>query len=282
MLLTKRHGLYESSRIVYIRTLDISPNPAQPRKSFDPDSLKELAESISRYGVLQPLSVHRNRDGYSYTLVAGERRLRAAKQAGLDEVPCVVLDVDRRESAILALIENLHRRDLDFIEEAEGLNNLIQVWGMSQDEAARRVGRSQSAVANKLRILRLPVDMLCTIREAGLTERHARALLRLPDERRERALRHIIDEGLNVAGTERYIDELLAAGEKRAEKGGKNSGRRIYVLRDVRVFLNTINRGMDIMRKSGIPAECGRSETDTDIVLTIKLPKRPGPASRGD
>ena len=282
MLLTKKHGFYESSRIVYIRTVDISPNPAQPRKLFDSDGLRELADSIARYGVLQPLSVRRNMDGYSYTLVAGERRLRAAKLAGLGEVPCVVLDVDRRESAILALIENLHRRDLDFIEEAEGLNNLIKVWGLSQEETARRVGRSQSAVANKLRILRLPRDMLREIKEAGLTERHARALLRLPEGDREGALGHIIENGLNVAGTEEYIDSLLSRDEKRKEESERGSGRQIFVIKDVRVFLNTINRGMDIMRRSGIPAECGRSETDTDIVLTIKLPKGPRHRGKGD
>jgi len=266
----KKHSLYETNRIVYLPVSDIQPNPAQPRRQFDPDALHELASSISVYGVLQPLTVRHC--GRTFELVAGERRLRAAKLAGLHEVPCIILDVDTSESSVLALIENLHRRDLDFIEEAEGLSRLIRLYGLSQEEAAKKIGKSQSAVANKLRILKLPGEILYIIKEAGLTERHARALLRLEtDEERIDALREIIKEGLNVAKAEEYIDSLI--NKKDEPEPAKKPVRPIYVLKDVRLFLNTVNRGMNIMKQSGIAAEYGKNETDTDIVLTIKIPK---------
>ncbi len=253
----------------------IRPNPAQPRKCFDEGALAELADSIRRYGVLQPLTVRRRSRGYE--LVSGERRLRAAKIAGLPAVPCIVLDVDTSESSVLALIENLHRRDLDFIEEAEGLAQLIDNFGLSQEEAARRVGKSQSAVANKLRILRLPENLLGIIRKAGLTERHARALLRLgSDEERARALRIMIDEGMNVAQAEAFIENILQIGPEQAEPIApreKPPAKMTYILKDVRLFINTLNHGMDVLTRSGINADCRREETDTDVILTITLPK---------
>lgn len=268
MPLRKKCGLYESNKIINLPVEDILPNPSQPRKQFDNDALRELAMSIMKYGVLQPLAVHRR--GLSYELVAGERRLRAAKLAGEKTVPCVVLDVDMSESAVLALVENLHRRDLDFIEEAEGISQLITLYNLSQEEAAKRVGKSQSAIANKLRILKLPKDVLYIIREYGLSERHARALLRLDnDEDRTAVLKKIIQRGLNVAKTEEYIDDLL---RKKAEPE-KRPAQPMFVLKDVRLFLNTVNKGMSMMKQSGIDAEYGRSETDTDIILTIKIPK---------
>ena len=173
------------SGILYLRTDELQPNPVQPRTVFDEDSLAELAESIRSYGILHPLTVRRRAGRYE--LVAGERRLRAARLAGLREVPCVLMDVNMEDAGLIALIENLQRRDLDFLEEANGIRQLIRMFGMSQEEAARRLGKSQSAVANKLRILKLPEDLLETLRERGLSERHARALLRLPDDESRRA-----------------------------------------------------------------------------------------------
>ena len=158
--------------IVYLSTDDIYPNPVQPRKLFDDESLEELSRSIRDYGILNPLSVRIR--GSRYELVAGERRLRAAKLAGLREVPCILLDVNMEDASLIALVENLQRRDLDFIEEANGINQLIRMFGMSQEEAARRIGKSQSAVANKLRLLKLPQDVLEGLRENGLSERHGR------------------------------------------------------------------------------------------------------------
>ena len=163
--------------ILYLRADELSPNPVQPRRRFDDEALAELSESIKTYGILNPLTVRLR--GGKYELVAGERRLRAAKLAGLPEVPCILLDVNMEDASLIALVENLQRRDLDFIEEAAGINQLIRMFGMSQEEAARRIGKSQSAVANKLRLLKLPPDVLEALRENGLTERHGRALLRL-------------------------------------------------------------------------------------------------------
>ena len=184
--------------VLYLRIEEIAPNPMQPRRRFDEAALAELSESIRNYGVLNPLTV-RQRAG-RYELVAGERRLRAAKLAGLREVPCLLLDVDLEDAGLIALVENLQRRDLDFLEEAEGLRQLIDRFGLSQEEAARRIGKSQSAVANKLRLLRLPPDVLEGLRLNGLTERHGRALLRLPEPEAQRAaLAVILERGMTVA-----------------------------------------------------------------------------------
>ena len=198
-----------SRRIHYIPINHIAPNPAQPRRHFDPQSLRELAESIRLHGILQPLTVQKGH--YTYTLVAGERRLRAAGMAGLDTVPCVILNIDEESRAVLALIENLQRSGLHYLEEAEAIARLIATFGLSQEEAAAKLGKSQSAVANKLRLLRLSEPCAALLRQYQLTERHARALLRLTDEeQRLTALRHIGEQHLNVAQTEEYIETLLS------------------------------------------------------------------------
>ena len=183
MPLLRRKGLYETGRVIYLHPDVLHPNPNQPRKRFSPDGLEELAASIREHGVLQPLTV-RKVDG-SFELVSGERRLRAARMAGLSEVPCIVIDVDGVCSSLLALVENLQRRDLDFLEEAMALDRLIHTYDLSQEEAARRIGKSQSAVANKLRLLKLSPRLLDRLRQNGLTERHARALLRLETEEQQ-------------------------------------------------------------------------------------------------
>ena len=209
-----------------------------------------------------------------YELVAGERRLRAARLAGLREVPCVLMDVNMEDAGLIALIENLQRRDLDFLEEANGIRQLIRMFGMSQEEAARRLGKSQSAVANKLRILKLPEDLLETLRERGLSERHARALLRLPDdESRRAALGKIIEKDMTVAAAESYIDALLAqkeTGEEPAE------GKRSFVMRDLRLFLNSVTRSLELMRQGGVAADMQKRETPEALILTISIPKGKG------
>jgi len=274
MRLMKRRGLYESRRIAYIPVGDIRPNPNQPRKNFDPDGLRDLAGSIARYGVLQPLTVRRRGDGYE--LVSGERRLRASKMAGLQEVPCIVLDVDAHESSILALIENLQRKDLSFVEEAEGLHCLIHKHAYKQEEVARLVGLSQSAVSNKLRLLRLPPELLHMIEEVGLTERHARALLRLDDPEDQMAVfEQVVRRNLNVAATEELVETYL---KKKADKPSKPPPKPLYVIKDVRIFLNTLSRSMKLMKQSGINAETTQSETDREIIVTIKIPKPPRPS----
>ena len=267
--------------IVYLRTDELTPNPVQPRKRFDDESLEELSGSIKSYGILNPLTV-RLRCG-KYELVAGERRLRAAKLAGLEEVPCILIDVNMEDASLIALVENLQRRDLDFIEEALGISQLIRMFGMSQEEAARRIGKSQSAVANKLRLLKLPSDVLESLRQNGLTERHGRALLRLPNPVAQRAaLEYIVDNGLTVAATDAYIDALLSAPEEGEQKDEeKPEKRRTFVLKDVRVFLNTLSRSIDLMKQGGIDAGIQREETDDSLILTISIPKARQPSQNG-
>ena len=256
--------------IISLRVEDLSPNPTQPRRNFHEEELRELSESIRSYGILNPLTV-RLRCG-RYELVAGERRLRAAKLAGLREVPCILVDVNMEDASLLALVENLQRKDLDFLEEAEGLQRLIRMFGLSQEEAARRIGKSQSAVANKLRLLKLPRDVLESLRENGLSERHGRALLRLPDEQTQReALAFILANDLTVAASDAYVDALLSpAAEAPPEK---KEARRSFVLKDVRVFLNTLSRGIDLMKQGGVDAMMRREETEEGLILTISIPK---------
>ena len=272
MQATRTRPALRRGGIVYLSTEDIVPNPVQPRKLFDDEGLEELSRSIQDYGILNPLSVRLR--GSRYELVAGERRLRAARLAGLKEVPCILLDVNMEDASLIALVENLQRRDLDFIEEANGINQLIRMFGMSQEEAARRIGKSQSAVANKLRLLRLPQDVLEGLRQNGLTERHGRALLRLPDRESQRAaLLYIIDNGLTVAATDAYIDALLQAPEPEVPEAPRAEGRRTFVLKDVRVFLNTLSRSIDLMKQGGIDAGIRREETEDQLILTISIPK---------
>ena len=257
------------SGLLYLRVEDIAPNPMQPRKVFEEEALRELSESIRLYGVLHPLTV-RLRCG-KYELVAGERRLRAARLAGLREVPCMVVDVDLEDAGLLALVENLQRKDLDFLEEARGLQKMIRLFGMSQEEAARRIGRSQSAVANKLRLLKLPEDVLESLRENGLSERHGRALLRLPDAESQRAaLETVLEKEMTVAATDAYVDALLASPEPPPRRP---EARRSFVMKDVRVFLNSLTHGLDLMKQGGIAAGLRREETEDALILTISIPK---------
>ncbi len=255
--------------IVWLPAGDIAPSPVQPRRLFDEKDLEELSESIRNYGILNPLTV-RCRGG-KFELVAGERRLRAAKLAGLREVPCILLDVNMEDASLIGLIENLQRKDLDFIEEAAGLSRLIRMFGMSQEEAARRIGKSQSAVANKLRLLKLPPDVLEKLRGYGLSERHGRALLRLEGPAAQRmALEYIAANSLTVAAAEEYIDTLLKAPAEETERPAPH---RTLVLKDVRVFLNSLNRSLDLMKQGGIDAAVSREETESSLILTISIPK---------
>lgn len=253
-----------SDRILYLSPDAIRPNPDQPRRFFDPDGLEELANSIRALGILQPLTVRQTSDGWE--LVAGERRLRAASLAGLDRVPCIPLQTDSQNSSLLALVENLQRRDLDFLEEALALDKLLRTYCLSQDEVARRIGKSQSAVANKLRLLRLPPKVLSRLREGGLTERHARALLRLEnDHRLEQATEYLITHRLTVAQTDQYVEELLSP--------KKPKPKRTYIIKDVRLFLNSVTRGLSMMRSAGVDAGFQRQDTEDAICLIIRIPK---------
>ena len=274
MQVLKRSGRIERSSITYLPVEAIYPSTVQPRKRFEQEALAELSESIAQYGVLNPLTVRRR--GTSYELIAGERRLRAATLAGLREVPCIVVDANMEDASLIALVENLQRRDLDFVEEAEGIAQLISLFGMSQEEAARRLGKSQPSIANKLRLLRLPKDVLDTLRDDNLTERHGRALLRLPGEGAQRAALHeMVAQRMNVSAAEAYVEELLAAPPVVETPEELQSRRRtMFVLKDVRVFLNTLAHGLDMMKQGGIDADLQKHETDTELVLTISIPKQ--------
>ena len=257
-----------SSRVRYIPINTVRPNPQQPRRSFDETALRELADSIRAYGILQPLTV-RDRGGF-YELVAGERRLRAARIAGLREVPCLVAEVGEEDAALLALIENLQRRDLDYMEEAAAIARLIGRYGLSQQQAADKLGKSQPAIANKLRLLRFAPPVIDCLRQYGLTERHARTLLRLTDpEQQLAAARHMGQRGLNVAQAEQYVDALTA--ENRTAPPQR---RPTYIIKDVRLFLNSVERGVRLMQSAGVGAEVGRRDTEEEILLTIHIPKR--------
>ena len=270
-----RRGLLESTRVTMLSPDVISPNPDQPRRYFDPDGLYELAESIRVHGILQPLSVRR-KGGGRYELIAGERRLRAAMICGLEQVPCLVLEVSRESSCLLSLIENLQRRDLDLWEEAKALERLTTVYGLSQEEAAAKVGKSQSAVANKLRLLRLPQEVLALLRKHGFTERHARALLRLPTPEAQAAGADLlVKEGWTVARTEKYVEEVL-----RNQTKGKKT-RPPLLIRDVRFFLNSLDHSLAVMRSAGVAAQCQRKEEGEDLLLTIRIPKAKGQSPSG-
>ena len=250
----------ETGRVMFLPARAIRPNPSQPRRIFQEAPLTELADSIRQHGILQPLSVRRV--GNSYELIAGERRLRAAQLAGLTDIPCIVMNMDDRESGLAAMVENLQRQDLDFVEEAQGIAYLLSQWSMSQEQAARMLGKSQSAVANKLRILRHSPPVLQALREADLTERHARALLKLGSEEEKLAAIAVIQrQGMNVSRAEKYIQELL---DKREEKPKQVN---------VGAFLNSLSQSLAKIQLSGIPAISERKETEDRIVLTITIPK---------
>lgn len=267
---------YQSRHIQMIPLDKITPNPRQPRQHFDEQALRTLAESIRRHGVLQPLSVQRLPGG-TYALVAGERRLRAAGLAGLERVPCILVRLSEEESAVLALVENLQRCDLHYIEEAAAIAQLMATYGLNQEETAQRLGRSQSAIANKLRLLRLSGECVALLRQYDLTERHARAVLRLTDEQeRLCALRRIGERAMNVAAAEGYVESLLHVAQQTPR-----GGRRMYIIKDVRLFLNSIKRGMDTIRLAGIDAVCDRQDSEEEIVMTIRIPRQPS-LPRGD
>lgn len=249
--------------ILLIDPSTILRNPSQPRTIFDKEELYSLADSICANGMLQPITVRQREDG-RYELVAGERRLRAARIAGIKSVPCIEVRVSNRASAMLALIENVQRQNLNFFEEAEAIERLINEWGFTQWEVAKKLGKSQSTIANKLRLLRIPQNQREQILENRLTERHARALLRLPDENmRVSAIEYIVQRQLNVSQSELYIKNILSPiDDRRTTVRGC----------DIRLFFNTINKAIYTMRQSGIPAVADREDCDDCTVYTIKIP----------
>ena len=277
---------------VSISVFDLVPNRNQPRLEFDREELESLAASIREHGVLQPLIVRRRQDspqcdingenieGQRYEIIAGERRWKAAKLAGVKRVPCVLLGADERQSAVLALTENMQREQLTFFEVAFALRRLQEDYGLTQAELARRLSLSQPAVANKLRLLRLSDEEMQAIVKYGLTERHARELIRLQDgQQRKRALSRVILEQLSVAQTQRLVDSLLLPDLPPEESvpcapAHVRQPQCVYKLQDIRVFFNSVDRLLELLRRAGVDCCHERYESEEDITLSIKIAKK--------
>jgi len=255
-------------RIHYLSLELINKNPHQPRKSFDDRALYELSESIKQYGVIQPITV-RSAHGGKYELIAGERRLRAAAMAGLSKIPVVIANMSDRDSAVIAVIENLQREDLNFVEEAESFIKLMQEFDFTQEALARRIGKSQSTIANKIRILRLPRLILRTLIDHKLTERHGRALLSLPSEALQSAvLERVISENLTVKRTELLVARTLEQGI--SDKKKKPKKMRLKV-KDIKIFVNSLNQSLSFMERAGFATELEMDERGGGYEFRIRL-----------
>ena len=254
------------NRIVEVDVSEIVPNPHQPRTGFDPADIQSLVESIAQHGILQPLTVRRGEG--CYELVAGERRLRAATLAGMQAVPCIILEISSRNSAVMALVENIQRQDLSFFDEASAIEKLITYYGMTQEDAAAKLGKAQSTIANKLRLLRLTAEEREIIMKYNLTERHARALLRLaaPEERLA-VLEKVVRNNLNVEKTEHAVEELLGQRRKRESYRKRSKG-----FQNVRIFVNTITRAVETMQAAGIAADSQKIQREDYIEYRVRIP----------
>ncbi len=257
-------------RIEEISVDKVIPNPYQPRKTFSQVGLEELSASIKSYGILQPISVRKIGED-RYELIAGERRLKAARLADLKTIPAIINNkYTDADSAVLAIIENLQREDLNFMEEAEGYANLIEDHGFTQQDLAEKVGKNQSTIANKLRILRLGVNIKRRLLENGLTERHARALLRLPDDNlREKILDKIVKDDLNVKRTEQLIKDTL----EEAGKEEVNSTQKIRSFMNYRIYINTLKQAYDIIKEKQEKAQFEQIDKGEYIEVRVKIPK---------
>lgn len=275
--------MYKDLIVRCIEVDKIVPNPYQPRRVFEPEALRELAASIASHGVIQPVTVRRV--GGLYELIAGERRLRATQMAGLKEIPAIVTEADDETSAVLALIENIQRQDLSYMEEALGYLKLAQEYHMTQEEIARLMGKTQSAVANKLRILRLCGETKRILAEYGLTERHARALLRLSNEEQQiQAAKSIAVKGMNVREAEEYIEGLLQNRQSGSRKmlppcGGEKPRIKRFI-RDIRLFTNTVNRAALYMKEAGVPVQVAENKKEGYYEMVIRVPYQEAAAVR--
>ena len=256
------------SKGVLLPIEEIMPNPYQPRRMFDLTGLSELAESIKQVGVITPISV-RNAPG-GYELICGERRLRAAKIAGLKKIPAVILELSDKESAIVAITENLQRKDLSFFEEAESMQNLIEFHAMTQEAVAQKLGKSQAAVANKIRLLKLPESVRRVINEGNLCERHARAFLRLPLESLQlAAAKRAVELQMNVSSTEKMVQKMLEEEPKKKFIKKEDS----TFAKTSRLFKNTVEKTIEMLKKSGMKPTISEKESEDYIEYTIKLEK---------
>ena len=253
-------------QVLHIPLSKIVPNPYQPRKEFESEALSELADSIRQYGVLQPLLVAPGK-GDTYILIAGERRLRASTMAGLGTVPVIVSEYTSQQIAEIALIENLQRKDLHYLEEAEGYERLVNTFHLTQESMAIRVGKKQSTIANKLRLLRLPGSVRKKLHDSDLTERHARILLKLENEDLQKAvLQKVLKGHLNVRQTEALVEKTLKEAGKLNQKKP-----RFVIVNDVRIYLNSIKEIMETVKTSGIPTSMEKNMEGDDVVVTLRI-----------
>lgn len=263
-MINKGTRVKAAGQILLIDTGRIVPNKNQPREKFSPGELEQLSASIRKNGIIQPLTVRRTGDRYE--LVAGERRLRAAKAANLKSVPCIIMDVDEQNSAVISLLENTQRCQLSFIEEAKAIHTLSSYYGMRQEEIAASLGTSQANVSNLLRILRLNPEALRLLSENGMSQRHARALLRLDSEGQTAAAHIVCDKKLNVSQTEKLVERMLSEANK------PKRTKKIF-FKDVKIFINTINHAVETMQSAGIDAYVDRTENDDSYIITVNVPK---------
>lgn len=257
------------NNVISIPTCSIEPNPAQPRVFFDDYALTQLAVSIQQNGIMQPLIVRRTERGYQ--LIAGERRLRAAKLVNLDYVPCIVSDKEDRESAVMAILENIQRADLNYLEEAVAIRGLIEHYGLTQEEAAQRLGIAQSTVANKLRLLRLNDREKEAVLKYGLNERQARAILRIPEGKREQAAGEIYSKQLNTVQTDRYIEEVIAQLEEE-QRPKPRIINRTNPVNTIGLYINSFKKTVEQMKTAGIPCVFSGKKTEEYVEYTVKIP----------
>lgn len=267
-------GAKGSKRLVEVNVASIHPNPYQPRATFDEESIAELAQSIQQVGLLQPLLVRKMDDGYE--LVAGERRLRAVTSLGMEKVACIVQqDIEDESSAMMALIENLQREDLHYLEEAQCYQKLLETYGLTQEELANRLGKSQSSIANKLRLLKLSDEVKAAMTEKRLSERHARALLKLTDDKqRLDAVERIAEKGLSVKETEQMVEKTLNKAYDEKQDGAKPRPKLMRIVRDYRLFMNTINQAVNQLRESGMTVEVEQSDRADGVDIKISVTRK--------
>mgnify|MGYP003290248474 CR=1 FL=1 len=264
-------GRSGKEKVWQLDTARICPNTAQPRQDFDSDAIVKLADSIRQYGILQPLTVRKIEGGgeYDYELIAGERRLRASKMLGLATVPCILVDVNDEVSAELALVENMLRENLGMFEQAAAFAKLNEKHGLTQEEIAKKMSLSQSAVANKMRLLKLLPEERKKISDAGLTERHARAFLRISNKTvRMNAILRVIKEKMNVSETEKYVAELLGA-ENEKNKKPKETKKSVVLTADL--VCNNIDRYVEKLRSVSDLVSVDKREVGTDMVITLTV-----------
>lgn len=255
-----------SGQIVMLGTSELVPNKAQPRREFSEEALLSLAKSIKENGILQPICVRKN--GAVYEIISGERRTRAAKLAGLHEVPCIVMSVDDEQSAVLALIENIQRKDLSYFEEALGIEKLISYYGLTQEEAARRLGKAQSTVANKLRLLRFSDAERRLLLMGNLSERQARAIIRIDDQqKRVGIIEKTVKQSLNLEQTERLVEETLGNTEKAVKERAQ-----IDLKAPSRLYMNSLNALLKRIKADKIPCDVITEKSDCYYEYFIRFP----------